>query len=157
TAYALSTTAPTNAGTYKASATYAGDANHSASSDEKTYSIGKGSSSTTVTGGSFVYDGKSHAATVSVMGAGGLNLTAVPTYGISCDAAPITVAQGTSCTASYVFPGDANHNGSNGSAPVVITPGSLAITMTGPAPGSVFPIKTAINFTGTFSGAVSGD
>src|SRR5438093_1080887 len=41
TAYAASTTAPTNAGQYSASASYAGDANHEGSSDSKSFTIAK--------------------------------------------------------------------------------------------------------------------
>src|SRR5258708_39909050 len=62
--------------------------------------INRASSTTTVTGGTFIYDGMAHAATVSVTGVGGLSLTPAPTYTGTCSAAPITVAQGTLCTAS---------------------------------------------------------
>ena len=41
TVYGPSTTAPTNAGDYTASATYAGDSNYNTSNDSKDYSIGK--------------------------------------------------------------------------------------------------------------------
>src|SRR5439155_63366 len=39
------------------------------------FHISPASSTTTVTGGTFVYDGSAHAATVTVTGPGGLNLT----------------------------------------------------------------------------------
>ena len=52
----------TDAGTATASYTFAGDANHTGSSDSKTFTIGKAASSTTVTivGGPFTYTGSPH-------------------------------------------------------------------------------------------------
>jgi ELWxxDGT repeat protein len=103
-----------------------------------TANITQASSTTTVTGGSFSYDGNPHPATVSVTGAGGLSLSPAPSYSGSCSSAPVTVAQGTSCAASYTYPGDANHTGSTGSAAVTITPtlvtvqvGSASLTYNG--------------------------
>ena len=64
----------TDAGTATASYTYAGDANHSGSSDSKNFTIDKASSTTVVTivGGPFTYTGlRADAGTVTVTGAGG--------------------------------------------------------------------------------------
>ena len=61
----------TNAGTATASYSYAGDANHSASSDSKNFTIDKASSTTVVTivGGPFTYTGAAQTpATVAVTG-----------------------------------------------------------------------------------------
>src|SRR5205823_758742 len=80
-----------------------------------------GAVTVTVTGGSFTYDGAAHAATVSVTGSGGLNLSPAPTYSGSCSAPPVTVAQGAACTASYTYAGDANHSAGSGSGAVTIT------------------------------------
>jgi hypothetical protein len=83
--------------------------------------ISKATSTTTVTGGIFNYDGNPHPATVTVTGAG-LNLTPAPTYSGGCSAAPIYVYQTTptACTASYTYTGDANHTGSSGSDTLII-------------------------------------
>src|SRR5207237_8958256 len=75
--------------------------------------IQKADSTTVVTvagGVSFTYDGNAHAATVSVTGAGGLNLTPLPVY--SCSHPPIDVVD-SGCTASYSYTGDDNHTGSS--------------------------------------------
>ena len=94
-----------------------------------TPTIEKASSTTVVTGGSFPYDGSPHPATVAVTGAGGLNLTPTPIYSGSCIAAPTTVAQGTSCTASYTYPGDDNHTTSTDSATVTITKAPVKVVV----------------------------
>ena len=130
TVYPSSTIAPTNAGDYSASASFAGDANHNGSSDSKNFTINKAASITTVTvagGVSFPYDGNSHPATVSVTGVGGLSLTPAPLY--SCGHAPIDVAD-TGCTASYTYAGDANHNGSSDSKTYTITKAASTTTVT---------------------------
>ena len=57
TVYGPSTTAPTNAGDYTASATFAGDANHNGSSDSKDYTINKAPVTATAGNGSATYDG----------------------------------------------------------------------------------------------------
>src|SRR5207244_8792077 len=57
TVYGPSTTAPTNAGDYTASASFAADTNHTGSSDSKDYSINKAPSVTTVTVSDATYDG----------------------------------------------------------------------------------------------------
>src|SRR5204862_319986 len=78
TVYGPSTTAPTDAGKYKADASYAGDGNHSGSSGSKNFTIAKADSATTVTvpgGESFTYDNVAHPGVVSVTGVGGLNLS----------------------------------------------------------------------------------
>jgi len=119
--YGPSNDAPTNAGDYTAQARYMGDANHLDSHDAKDFSIAKATSSIVVSGGgSFVFDGGAHGATVHVSGAGGLSLDPAPVYSGPCSAAPVHVAD-TPCTASYTYSGDANHEASNGSAVVTIT------------------------------------
>jgi M6 family metalloprotease-like protein len=95
-----------------------------------TLTVQKAPSTTTVTGGTFAYDGNPHAASVTVSGAGGLSLTPTATYADSCSSAPVTVAQGTSCTASYTYAGDANHNGSSDSDSVIIAKANAIINVT---------------------------
>src|SRR5512140_2006388 len=100
----------TDAGTATASYTYAGDANHTGSTDSKNFTIEKAASVTVVTinGGPFTYTGSAFTpATVSVTGAGGLNLTPTADYANNTDAV--------TATASYTYAGDANHTGSTDS------------------------------------------
>jgi hypothetical protein len=129
TNYGPSTTAPTNAGDYLASASYAGDANHLPSSDSRTYTITKAASTTTVVvlgGENFTYDGNEHSATVTVIGAGGLNLTLAPEY--SCGHVPKDAAD-TGCVASYTFDGDANHLSSSDSKTYTIAKAASTTTV----------------------------
>ena len=72
TTYPSSTTAPTNAGDYTASASYAGDTNHSSSQDSEDYSIGKATADcSTITGYTVDYDGAFHTASGDCTGVGG--------------------------------------------------------------------------------------
>ena len=71
TDYESSTTAPTNAGTYSATATYAGDVNYLGSEDSKDFTIGsKAASTTVVTVSDATYDGLPHGGTAQVTGEG---------------------------------------------------------------------------------------
>ncbi|HEX3143780.1 MAG TPA: carboxypeptidase regulatory-like domain-containing protein [Pyrinomonadaceae bacterium] len=115
TVYGPSGTPPTNAGDYTAGASYAGDANHSGSSDSKDYSIFKASSLTTVIcPASVVFTGSPLTpCTASATGAGGLNVSLSVSYANN-------VNPGTA-TASASYPGDNNHTGSSGAATFTIT------------------------------------
>jgi hypothetical protein len=53
----------------------------------------KATSTTAVTGGTFVYNANPHLATVSVTGTGGLSLTPSPTYSGGCVAAPVVLGE----------------------------------------------------------------
>lgn len=104
----------TNAGTgCTATATYAGDANHAASSASASITITKAPSTTTVSFGSgpFPYKGSAYTATASVSPSG----SAAITYAGDC------INGGTTCTATAVYAGDANHTGSQASARITIT------------------------------------
>src|SRR5947199_158885 len=117
-----------------ASYSFAGDGDHTGSNDSATIVITPAASETTVSaGGSFVFDGSAHAASVLVTGASSLSLTPSPSYSGGCSAAPIHVAQTTptACTASYSFAGDGDHTGSNDSATIVITPAASLTTVSG--------------------------
>ena len=58
TAYGPSTNAPMNAGQYEASASFAGDANHTANAGAADFTIGKATSTTTTIGaGPYTYNG----------------------------------------------------------------------------------------------------
>src|SRR5256885_9950074 len=67
-----------------ASYSFAGDGDHTGSNDSATIMITPAPSTTTVTGGVFIYDGFGHPATVLVTGVGGLNLTPAPNYSGGC-------------------------------------------------------------------------
>ena len=116
-----------DAGTATASYTFAGDANHTGSSDSKTFSIDKAPSTTVVTivGGPFSYTGAAHTpATVTVTGAGGLSLTPTATYADNVNAG--------TATASYSYAGDDNHTGSSDSKTFTIAKAASTTTVTCP-------------------------
>src|SRR5205085_1029097 len=71
TTYGPITTAPTNAGDYTASATFAGDANHITSSESKTLTIGKATPTVTATGDTCTYSGSPCAGSATATGTGG--------------------------------------------------------------------------------------
>jgi hypothetical protein len=99
----------TDAGTATASAVYAGDANHGGSSDSKTFTIAKASSTTTVScPASITYDGSAkNPCSANVTGIGGLNQSVAVDYSNNTGAG--------TATASATFGGDSNHDGSSSS------------------------------------------
>jgi hypothetical protein len=105
----------TNAGTATASASFAGDANHNGSSDSKNFTIGKASSTTTVTcPTSVTYTGNPLTpCSANVSGAGGLNQPVPVNYTNNTDAG--------TATASASYAGDANHNNSSDSETFIIS------------------------------------
>jgi hypothetical protein len=127
-------TTHTAAGTYSDSWTFNGGINYQSASGTIQNVIEKASSFVTMTGGTFVYDTLAHAATgVAGTSVGSLtNPSAVTiTYSGSCSLAPVTVPEGTTCTATGTYLGDANHNGSSDTATVTITPASSYVTVNG--------------------------
>jgi hypothetical protein len=117
----------TNAGTATASYTYAGDANHNGSSDVKTFTIAKASSTTTVTCPAGVtYTGLAQTpCTAAVSGAGGLAQSLTPTYLNNTNAG--------TATASASYAEDANHTGSSDSKTFAIAKASSTTAVTCPA------------------------
>ncbi len=114
-----------------ASYSFAGDGDHTGSNDSATIMITPAPSTTTVTGGVFIYDGFGHPATVLVTGVGGLNLTPAPNYSGGCSVVPVNVVdtQPTVCTASYTFAGDGDRTGSAGSATILINKANSSTTI----------------------------
>lgn len=101
----------TNAGTATASASYAGDADHLASTGSTTFTIDKAPTTVTVTctGGPWVYSGTAYTpCTATVTGAGGLDQGLTVTY--TNNTGPGTA------TATATYTETANHLGSTGSA-----------------------------------------
>ena len=122
--------------------TFTGGTNYNDASGSVPIEINKAPSTTAVTvagGAIFTYDGNAHPAIVSVTGAGGLNLAPAPVY--SCGHVPANVAD-SGCTASYTYPGDANHEGSSGSVTYTINKANATINVVG--------------WTGTYDGAAHG-
>jgi hypothetical protein len=161
TTYGPSTTAPTSAGDYTASASFEGDTNHSGSSDTKDFAIAKAASTTTVLAANAVYDGNSHGGTATAAGAGGLNQGLTVSYvGRNTTVYPISTTPPTNAgdyTASAMFNEGANHLGSNGSkdfaitkAPVTATAGGGSATYDGSA-----KTPSACQVTGPYIGSLS--
>src|SRR5205807_7183600 len=73
----VSYTNNTNAGTATASASFAGDANHTGSSDSKNFTIGKADPTVTATGNTCTYNGSPCAGNGSAAGVNGEPLTPV--------------------------------------------------------------------------------
>ena len=119
TSYGPAPAPPVNAGTYSATAWFAGNANYSAASSSAGVTINKASSVTTVTVANATYDGGPHGGTAVVTGVGGLNQPLTVTYAgingttyLSSTVAPVNVG---AYSASAVYAGDGNHNGSSDS------------------------------------------
>src|SRR5437773_4564275 len=106
-------------------ATYAGDVNHTGSSDSTTISIAKASSTTVATGDSFTYDGSTHTGGSAVVsGAGTVTGSAVLSYsGDQVNFGTYTV------TATYA--GDGNHACSSDSTTISIAKASSTTVATG--------------------------
>src|SRR5204862_1146244 len=111
-----------------ATATYAGDTNHTGSSDNKSITITKASSTTVVTFevGPYTYRGTAFTATAQATGVGGLSEAVSVVY--SGDCANVTSANG--CTATATFAGDANHETSIDSKSITIGKATSATAVT---------------------------
>src|SRR5439155_1214171 len=129
TVYGLSTTAPTNAGSYNAAATYAESANYLGSTDNKNFTINKATPTVSVSWTSYTYDGTPHAATGFAYGVGGVSGVLSPvvtftyagtgstTYGPTATAP--TNAGTYQVTAS--FAGNANYTNASNTASITIS------------------------------------
>jgi hypothetical protein len=103
--------------------TFTGGTNYNGQNGKAAIKISKAASFTSVTcsGMSFVYNGTVQTpCTVSVTGAGGLNLAPTPSYTANTNVGPVT--------ASYTYAGDANHTGSEDSKKFDITKAAVTIT-----------------------------
>jgi CSLREA domain-containing protein len=131
-----SSTAPINAGTYTAVATFPGSADYSTASASKTFSITQAASNVTVTGKSGTYNGSPFNASGAVSG---VALSTTPTFTYSGTGSTVYAATSTaptnagsySVTATYL--GDTNHTGNTATATFTIgqaTP-SISVTDTG--------------------------
>src|SRR5207247_194103 len=136
TSYGPSTSAPTNAGTYRARAIFSGDDNHTGSQDSTDFSIAKAASTTTVTAPNATYGGNLHGATATVSGAGIVTATATLSYSgrNSTSYGPSATAPSNAgdYTASATTTGDANHTGSSGSADYAIAKAPTSVAWDAP-------------------------
>jgi fibro-slime domain-containing protein len=122
--------APLSAGSYGVVGHYAGSQNYVAADGANTTVIGQATPTVTVTGGSFTYDGASHASTGNVAGVGGVSLGApVITYN---GGATVPLVAG-----SYVvvgsFTGDVNYTSATGTTTTTIGKATQALTWSAPA------------------------
>src|SRR5206468_1450839 len=116
-----------------ATATFAGDQNHDGSTDNKSITITKGGSMTTVAfeAGPYTYRSSAFTATAVVTGVGGLNSSVAVVYSGDCT----NVSSANGCTATATFAGDTNHNGSSDNKSITIAK-AASITAVG-CPASV--------------------
>lgn len=155
-----STTPPTNVGSYRATASYAGDGNHTGDTDHDDFAITKASSDVTVTASNKVYNGSAQGATAAVTGAGGLNQTISSiTYtgrsGTSYNSTTPPTDVG-SYRASATYAGDANHFGDTDYADYSITKANQAtLTVTGPASVTYGTTGTITTNGGSGTGSMS--
>jgi hypothetical protein len=115
----------TAVGSATASYTYAGDPNHNVSTDSKTFTIGKATSTVTVTcdAGPFTYTGAAQTpCSAKATGANGLNESLEVSYDKNTNAG--------TATASASYAGDTNHTGNTGSATFTIAKATSTVTVT---------------------------
>ena len=130
TDYASSTTAPTDVGEYQASASFAGNTDHTGSSNTADFAISPATATITVTGFSGGYDGEPHGvASSSATGVGGATIA-----GLSVDGTTYTDAPGGLVDWSFSNPDYASQNGeatvtiSQVGSTVTVTPASSSVT-----------------------------
>ena len=127
TTYEPAVIAPVDAGSYLATAQYAGSRNYSEASASSEVVINRAASRLTVTGGDFVYDGQPHAASASATGILDESLgDVVLTY--SSGEAPINAGHHV-VTASY--PGSANYESAEVDAAIDIARAVPIVAVTG--------------------------
>jgi hypothetical protein len=146
TVYGPSTTAPINAGSYAASATYAETANYLGSSDSKTFNINKANATINVVGYTGVYDGNAHGASGTATGVGGVDLSASLNFGSTFTNVP-------GGTAHWTFTGGTNYNDASGDVAIVINKANPTCSVT---PYSVTYDGNAHTASGSCSG-VNGE
>jgi N-acetylneuraminic acid mutarotase len=149
TSYGPSPTAPPNAGQYEASASFTGDANHTASSGNADFTIGKADAVVHITPYSGTYDAQAHGISGYVTGVAGepANLTADLNLGVQFTNVP-------GGTANWSFTGSGNYTEQSGTAAVAIGAAPLTIT-----PADATRVYGAPNpsFSGTNVGLQDGD
>ena len=123
----ISSTAPTNAGSYTLIASYAGDTMHECAFATARFTIAKADVSITVNDATAIYDGGAHGLTATATFAGGtidVSDQLVMRYG-GKDAEPTDAGTYKSFA---IFPGNGNINGTSVGATLKIEPRSVTIT-----------------------------
>ncbi len=149
------TAEPVDAGTYAVIATFDGDTLHLPSSATTTIVINKSTSTVTINGGTFTYDGQAHPATAwAIGGAAGVQLPVSVSYtDASNNPVTVPIAAGTYAVTA-TFAGDANNLPSSGTGTIVIARAPLTIT----ANDASRAYNTANpSFTASYSGFVNGE
>jgi hypothetical protein len=121
--------APVNAGTYTASASFAGNDNYESSESSAQFTIGRAQSATVVSfeAGPYTYRGSAYMASAVVSGVAGLSQDVSVVY--SGDCTNVTSTNG--CTATATFAGDDNHEGSTDSKNITITKANATVAVQG--------------------------
>ena len=136
-----SVTMTSGTGTCVLNASWPADAVYNAASTSASIAALRGPTTTTVTAPNAVYDGTAHGGAASVSGFGlsaALGVTYTGTAGTSygtTSAAPVNAG---SYVVNAAYPGDANHEGSTGSAILVISPANAQLEYTGLGSVSTF-------------------
>src|SRR4029077_13071438 len=132
----------TNVGTAGASGSYAGDANHTGSSNSGSFAIAKVNPNVTVTPYSVAFDGKAHTATGTATGAGGVSLTGLTLSGTTHTNAA------TYGTDSWTFTDSAgNYNNASGTVQDIIAKANTTTTLTASPNPSNFGQSVALTAT----------
>jgi uncharacterized repeat protein (TIGR01451 family) len=157
TVYGPSTTAPTGAGDYTASATYAGDSNYASSSDSKDFQITKANQS--ITFGSLADKTYGDADFgVSASATSGLTVSFNASGDCSVSGSTVHITGAGSCTITASQPGDTNYNAATdvpqsfqiAKATATITLGNLSFTYDGTektATATTNPAGLTVNIT----------
>src|SRR4029077_16344517 len=132
----------TNVGTAGASGSYAGDANHTGSSNSGSFAIAKVNPNVTVTPYSVAFDGKAHTATGTATGAGGVSLTGLTLSGTTHTNAA------TYGTDSWTFTDSTgNYNNASGTVQDIIAKANTTTTLTASPNPSNFGQSVALTAT----------
>jgi subtilisin family serine protease len=156
TTYPSSTTAPSNAGDYTASASFTGDANHFGSNDSKDYTINRAPTTISWSVPASVPEGTTFASVQTALGSvpGSFVYTATGgpiSAGAFADNATYTL------TAAFTPTDIGNYLPSTKDLSLVVTNVAPTVTIVSPALGSVYSVGTAVTFTGSFTDPGSAD
>ncbi len=167
--YGPTATAPTNAGTYSVTATFAGDANYnSGTAAPATITINKAASTVSVTGNTCTYSGSgcagSGSATGVLAGPDALTPVTLSYSGSGYGPGPTAPVNAGTYSVTATFAGNANYNGGT-SAPATITinPASATVQVTSltvafdgsPKPVTVTTLPAGISTSVTYNGSAT--
>lgn len=129
TAYGPAANAPVDAGSYLASASFGGSADHLPSSASQPFVIAKAPSAVTLANTSALYDGEPHFATALVSGVGdGVTQSLQWSYAGAASTGPVNAG---SYAVTATYGGDRNHLPASVTGTLVIQPAAASIEYTG--------------------------